>query len=134
MDHLVPIVFWIFVAVAVVAGVWKEIAIRRDTQLTLRLAIEKGQSLDPALVDKLLRPHDSPAAGVLTGGAVLTAIGLGLPGLGAMLSLGGHQDVVYPLTGAGMLVLLVGVALLLVWRFQRQSRLLADVGAERDLQ
>lgn len=134
MGYLVPIVFWIFVAVVVVAGVWKEIAIRRDTQTTIRLAIEKGQSLDPALVEKLLRPGGSPAAGVLTGGAVLVAIGLGLPSLGAMLSLGGRQGVVYPLTGAGMLVLLVGVALLLVWRFQRQTQLVADVRAEHNLQ
>jgi hypothetical protein len=130
MDQLVPIVFWIFVMVAVLAGVWKDIATRRDTQLTIRLAIEKGQSLDPALVEKLLRPGNPAAAGALVGGAVLVAVGLGLPSLGAMLSLGGRPGAVYPLTGAGVLVLLVGVALLLVWRFQRQSQLAADARPE----
>ena len=131
MGYLVPIAFWAFVAVAVLAGVWKAIATRRDTQATIRLAIEKGQSLDPVLVEKLLRPGQSRDAGILTGGAVLVAIGLGLPSLGAMLSLGGRQGAIYPLTGAGMLVLLVGVALLLVWRFLRQSRRVADARAEQ---
>ena len=75
----VGIAFWIFVAVAVVAGVWKEYASKRETERTIRAAIEKGQQLDPALVERMLRPKKGDETQeLIIGGTVLIAIGFGL--------------------------------------------------------
>jgi hypothetical protein len=53
---------------------------------------------------------------------VLLAMGIGLPLMGYMISLGGDRDALYPLIGVGLLLFLMGAALLLVWWIgQRQS-------------
>jgi high-affinity Fe2+/Pb2+ permease len=104
------------------------VAIRRDVQATIRLAIEKGQSLDPALIEQVMQSNRRNSAAGLTGGAVLVATGLGLPIMGYFISLGGNARALYPLTGVGFMILLVGVALLLVWRFHRRSERAGESG------
>src|SRR5262245_27210635 len=117
----VAIVFWLFAAITVVAGVWRQVAIRRDIQMTIRLAIEKGQSLDPALLEKMMQPSPPGSVRSLAPGAILIAMGLGFPCMGYFISLGGDSKPLYPLTGVGVLLLLMGVALVLAWRLQHQS-------------
>ncbi len=116
---IVPVAFWMFVAVAVVAGVWKDYASRRETERTIRVAIEKGQQLDPALVEKMLHPKKGgDRTGLLVGGLVTLAAGLGLPIMGYFISLAaGESEVLYIMIGAGILVAMVGAALIIAWRF-----------------
>ena len=84
----VGIAFWIFVAVAVVAGVWREYASKRETERTIRAAIEKGQQLDSALVERMLRPKKGDETrGLIIGGTVLIAIGIGLPIMGYFIGI-----------------------------------------------
>jgi hypothetical protein len=116
--------FWGFVAVVVVAKIWREIVFRRETETTIRLAIEKGQNLDPVMVEKLLRqqPSGSPDA-LLLGGAVTLAAGVGLPIMGYFISLSGDTDAFYPLIGVGILVSLIGLTLLILSRLIRPKPL-----------
>ncbi len=105
--------FWGFMAVVVVAGIWRQIAARREAEETMRLAIEKGQQLDPALVDKLMRPPQRHGPeGLLVGGGVMLASGIGLPVMGYFISMGGNSEALYPLIGVGCLTSLVGLSLL----------------------
>ena len=115
------VAFWTFVAIAVVASVWKDFASKRESERTIRAAIEKGQQLDPALVEKMLQPRKKEDSrdsgqGLLTGGLVTLAVGLGLPVMGYFISLSGNTDALYVLTGVGALVGMIGVALLVAYR------------------
>ena len=87
-----------------------------------RSAIEKGQQLDAALVEKMLKPRTSrDRDGLLIGGAVCLAVGLGMPVMGYFISLGGDNEAVYPMAGVGALVTMIGIALLAARRFVSQS-------------
>jgi Domain of unknown function (DUF6249) len=111
--------FWMFVAVCVVAGAWGSISRNRESQKTIRQAIDKGQTLDPQTIERLLhsnRPPPPNPAGFLVGGLVLICIGVGLPVMGWFIQLGGGQNsggAFYPMIGVGCLVGLLGVALLI---------------------
>ena len=50
----VAIAFWAFVAIATVAGIIADYKKRQLTLEPLRQAIEKGQQLDPAVVERLM--------------------------------------------------------------------------------
>lgn len=117
----VGIAFWVFVAIAAVASLWRQFATRRETERTIRLAIEKGQQLDPALIEQLLqqKPEKHKSDGLLIGGLIVLASGLGLPILGFFIGLQSGKPI-YPLMGAGALVALVGAAMLLAWRLIRK--------------
>jgi hypothetical protein len=78
------------------------------------LAIEKGQTLDPATIDHLRSGAGSAkhtTRSLLVGGIVILSVAFGLPVLGWILS---RQvpEVFYPLLGAGALVACIGVGLL----------------------
>lgn len=119
---LVGIAFWLFLAAAAVAGIVGDYKKRKLEIEPLRAAIERGQQLDPALIEKLmareprgqpLNPLDLRVGGIIT---ISAAIGVGLLGLfsrwlGLAISVGG-----VPLSGiAGgiaLLALCVGIGLL----------------------
>jgi hypothetical protein len=111
MSQVAPIAMWAGIAVIVLAGVWREIVFRREAEATIRLAIEKGQALDPALIEKLFagRRNKGPE-GFLVAGVLTLAAGIGLPVLGYFMSLSGNAKSLYPLMGIGVLVSLVGIA------------------------
>ena len=119
--------FWMFVAVCVVAGAWTTVSRNRESQKTIRQAIEKGQTLDPQTVERLLRSNRPPPpdpAGFLVGGLVLVCIAVGLPVMGWFISLSGSphaEDALYPMIGVGCLVGLLGVALLISSVLVRRS-------------
>ena len=115
--------FWAFVAVCVAAGAAQAIFRNRETQKTIRLAIEKGQTLDPATLERLLKgnaPATAPPSqtrfGLITGGIVMLSIGAGLAVMGWFISLD-QPGALHPMLGVGCLVGLIGVALLLASRF-----------------
>ena len=115
--------FWAFVAVCVAAGAAQAIFRNRETQKTIRLAIEKGQTLDPATLERLLKGDVAapPASGqtrfgLITGGLVMLCIGVGLAVMGWFISLD-QPGAFHPMLGVGSLVGLIGVALLIASRF-----------------
>jgi len=82
---LVGVAFWVFLAAAAVAGIVADYKKRKLEMEPLRAAIERGQQLDPALIEKLMarEPHGSkPLSPVdLRVGGIITiaaAIGVGL--------------------------------------------------------
>ena len=67
----VAIAFWIFVAIATVAGIVGDYKKRQLTLEPLRAAIEKGQQLDPAVVERLMAPAEDTGinpTGLMVGG------------------------------------------------------------------
>lgn len=108
----VGIVFWIAIVAITLINVWGKRTAERERQLTLRAAIERGQQLDPAMLEKLtaLQTRSSSPFGLLIAGVVVLSTGVGLALLG--LFVGAHDADTYNGTiGAGLLVGMVGVGL-----------------------
>ena len=111
-NAIVGAAFWIFIAAVVVAGIWYAYARNRETQKTIRAAIDKGTPLDDALVEKLLARDSGRPSDYYTGGIVCLACAIGLPILGYFVEKVGPGSF-YPIAGAGILVGLVGIGLIL---------------------
>jgi hypothetical protein len=111
--------FWFFGAVVVLAGIWQRIVSRREAEKTIRLAIEHGQPLSPALIERLLGPRRNQ--GLLVRGAVALAVGVGLVIMGFLINVAEKSSDGYIVVGMSAVFFLVGVALLVVWSFTRRN-------------
>jgi hypothetical protein len=121
------VAFWTFVAICVVAGAASSVMRNRETQKTIRQAIEKGQTLDPATLERLLQTNAPPPSaapqtrfGLITGGLVMVCVGVGLAVMGWFISLD-KPEAFHPMLGVGSLVGLIGVALLVSSAFVAKS-------------
>jgi hypothetical protein len=111
LDPLIGVAFWMFLAIIVVAGIWLAKVQNRETQKTIRLAIEKDVQLDPAIIDKLIAGKTGKPEGYYIGGIITTATGIGLPVLGYFIGRIA-PTYFYPIAGAGILVTLIGFSLI----------------------
>lgn len=122
---LVGIAFWVFVTIAAVAGIVSDYKRRKAAIEPLRLAIERGQALDPELVERLLgrdrqgEPLDPELLQI--GGIITTAAGTGVALLAIFLARVFPQWLL-PIVGAGVLVICVGVGLIVAARVLRRNR------------
>lgn len=115
LNPLIGVAFWIFLAVVVVAALWFAQARNKEKQKTIRLAIEKGVQLDPALVESLDKPAPSNPDGYYIGGYASLASGIGLIPFAYLLR-NISVEAFYPLIGAGILAGLIGLSLIIVAR------------------
>lgn len=126
---IVAVAFWIFLAVSAVAGMRYDLRKRQLAMESLRAAIEHGQPLEPGVVEQILarhgggeadRPEDlQPYLGI--GGIITIAAGVGVA-LAAFLV--GLQFPVarYPMLGAGVVAVCVGIGLLAAARHLGRQR------------
>ncbi len=115
------IAFWVFIAIMAVAGMAYDYRKKRLEMDALRTAIEHGQNLDPAIVQKLLGQYTQPQADnpqdlrpyLHIGGIITIAAGIGI--FLAGLWVGDMQFPVaeYPILAFGAFVMCVGIGLLL---------------------
>lgn len=117
---IVATAFWIFLTVSAVAGMKYDFRKRQLAMESLRAAIERGQPLEPAVVEKLLARHREPGADrpqdlepyLKIGGIIAIAGGIGV--LIAAFFFGLQFPIAkLPMLGAGVLVVCVGAGLLL---------------------
>ena len=118
--YIVAVVFWIFVGTTAVTGMVLEHKKRRMGVELLRAAVERGQPLDLAMVDKLVAPEphrDEPfdPLALRLGGIITVASGVGLLPLAYCVSLA-MPDALYPLIGTGALAMCIGIGLLIAAR------------------
>jgi Domain of unknown function (DUF6249) len=122
---LVGVALFVFLAVATVAGVVGEYKKRQLAYQALRAAIERGQSLDPAVVDRLMAPEPRQESinplHLRVGGIMTVASGIGVAGLSFFdpITLGSFGRL--PLLGLGCVALCVGVGLLIAARVAERS-------------
>ncbi len=113
----IPIAIFICVSVVILVFLFLRYRTRYDYQRTVRLAVEKGQQLTPEFLERLaeraIKQERNPNRD-LRFGAIAIAIGLAIGSFGLIL---GEPDAVRPLMGVGNLPFLVGVAMLLLWKF-----------------
>lgn len=121
---LVGVVFWVAIAAIVFINVWGKRSAERERQQTLRLAIERGQQVDPAMIEKIMAGQERPKSsqhGLLIGGVVVSFAGVGMMLMGLILGQG-DIEALRGLIGSGVLVGMVGVGLFVAHRLTRQAQ------------
>jgi Domain of unknown function (DUF6249) len=126
--EFVAVAFWLFLGVAAVAGIVADYKKRRLALEPLRAAIERGQQLDPVIIEKLMnqdrRRDELKPEHLQVGGIITIASGVGL----ALLSLFIRQVApvaFYPIMGAGAVAVCIGVGLLIAAKVLMKNRQLA---------
>jgi hypothetical protein len=113
----VPMSMFIGLSVVLSLWVWFRYKAKRDMQVTIRTAIEKGQGLSPELIENLVNPRVSPQRDLRRGIiSVLIAVALALFALFI-----GEEDAVGPLLGISMFPLSIGVGYLLMHRIGKSA-------------
>jgi hypothetical protein len=105
------VTFWLFVMVISVVGTILPYLKHRETQRTIRAAIDKGQPIDPALLAEPKAKKGKPEDYILFG-LVFIAIGLGLQVLAVCIGIQANMVTVWPINGAGGIAFLIGLVLL----------------------
>ncbi len=113
----VGIALFAFLAVAAVAGIIADYKKRQIVLEPLRAAIERGQPLDPAVVERLMAPppreQDTLNPIYLKVGGIITiAAGIGVAILGYFIGLV-EALAFYPVLGLGLVAVCVGVGLMI---------------------
>jgi hypothetical protein len=112
MIAIIGAAFWIFIAVVVLASIWYAYARNREMQKTIRFAIEKGMQLDAAVINTLTTRKSGIPDDYYIGGIICIACGLGLPILGYLVGRIA-PEAFFPIAGAGVLVGLIGLSLII---------------------
>ena len=111
--------FWTFLASSAVAGIVADYKKRRLELEPLRAAIERGQQLDPAVIERLMareqRASEPEPVYFRIGGIVTVAAGIGVGVLSFLLDRIAPQAF-YPILGAAVVATCVGVGLLICAR------------------
>jgi hypothetical protein len=114
--YLAGAAFWIFIGACCVAGIVADYKRRRAGMDVLRAAIDKGQQLDPALVEKLTSrgapPERTDPTDLKLGGIITIASGVGICLLAVFISRIAFVAL-FPILGSGLFVICVGIGLLI---------------------
>jgi hypothetical protein len=122
-EAIVAVAFWIFVTVSAYAAIKYDFRKRELGMAALRAAIERGQALEPAVVEQIIGRHSesgSDDAGDLApylqiGGIITIASGIGV--FIAAFFVGLQFPIAkLPLLGVGALTVCVGTGLLVAAR------------------
>jgi hypothetical protein len=120
---IVAVAFWIFVTVSAVAAIKYDFRKRQLAMESLRAAIERGQPLEPAVVEQILARHSGSGADdpqdlepyLQIGGIITIAGGIGV--FIAAFFVGLQFPIAkLPMLGAGIVAACIGAGLLLSGR------------------
>jgi hypothetical protein len=109
--------FWMFIAAAVVGGIWDGVRKRESEHETLRRIIESGKEPDPEVVEKLLGHKKAPARDLKVAGLIVIFVAPGLAVMGFLIG----EDAFMPLLGVASLVGFVGIGLLTASKFLERT-------------
>ena len=111
--------FWAFLSISAVTGMITEYKKRQLELEPLRAAVERGQQLDPAIIERLMArstPEDKiNPLHLKVGGIICIAVGIGVATL-AWFVAQVAPPAFFPMIGAGILTTCVGLGLLVSTR------------------
>lgn len=116
MDYtiFIPISLFVCLAVVLIFWAWYRHRTQAGLQETIRTALDKGFELTPEMIESLGQPKPRPHSD-LRRSLVALAIGVGFIAFGFILD---EEDAVRPLVAVGAFPILIGIAYLLMWRFE----------------
>ena len=106
--------FWLFIAAVVVAGIWFDVRRRETEQETLRRVVESGQTIDSAVIDKLLKVGGGQSRtdrDLKVSGLIVISLAPGIAILGWFLAKL-QPEVMSVMLGVAILLGLLGIGLL----------------------
>jgi hypothetical protein len=112
---LVPISFFVMVALVIIAPRYFKSVERQKMADTLRAAIEKGQQLPPEVVEAMssdVKPAPSPQRDLRTG-LVWMGVAVGFAALGLAVSFE-EPDALYPMLGCAAFPGFIGLAFIIM--------------------
>ncbi len=123
--YLVGAAFWIFIGAAAVAGIVTDYKRRRAGVDVLRMAVEKGLQLDPALIEKLTssghQGREVEPVYVKLGGIICVASGVGICMLAFFVSQV-RPIAFFPILGGGVVAICVGIGLIIGAKVLAEAR------------
>jgi uncharacterized membrane protein len=115
-EHVLAIIA-LSIATIILLFLYLRYRTRVEYQVTVRSAIEKGQSLTPEFLAGLTeRPPRRSSNRDLRFGVIAVALGIGIASFG--LIGGGGDEVERVMMAVGNVPLLIGLALIVLWKFQ----------------
>jgi hypothetical protein len=129
----VAIAFWVFVGVCAVAGIVGDYKKRQAAIEPVRAAIERGQQLDPAIVDRLMAPDNRGSKldpiYLRVGGIITVSAGIGV-GILAFFLAQVAPVALWPVLGGGTVAVCIGLGLMVAARaVEAQARRNATHGS-----
>lgn len=117
---IVAVAFWTFLAVSAFAAIKYDFRKRQLAMESLRAAIERGQPLEPAVVEQILAPHSGSGADdaqdlapyLQIGGIITIAGGIGVS-IAAFFVGMQFPIAKLPMLGAGALAVCIGAGLMI---------------------
>ena len=106
--------FWLFILVIVLGGIVSRVIRSNQREKTIRAAIEKGVTLDPATLSSLSTRVSNPQdarAGLMTGAIVTFFVGCGLMVMGYVLNSDGNAHALRGLLAVGGLLWCISAGL-----------------------
>jgi hypothetical protein len=123
--YLVGVAFWMFIGAVAIAGIVFDYQKRRLNVDLLRTLIEKGQSIDPAVLAKLMSPQTLDErvdpTHLKVGGIITNAAGVGLMFMAYFISRIAPVAL-YPILGSGVITICVGVGLIVGSKVMADAR------------
>lgn len=119
---LVPLSPFLMIAAIVIIPRWFKSREREQLQQTLRVALEKGQPLDPEVVASISKDI-KPAATAhqdLRQGVIWLAVGLGIAIFGWLVGME-ENEAIYPLIGIASIPALIGAAFIVLSVFNKNK-------------
>lgn len=118
-EMMIPITLFIGLTVVLCLFFWFRYRTRNDMQITIRVAIEKGQELSPEIIDRLGTPQ-APKDKDLRLALIWIAIALAMSFLGFMIP-ERDNDAQQVFMGMASFPFFIGLAYLIMWRFTGKS-------------
>jgi hypothetical protein len=118
------VAFWSFLAVCAVAGMTYDYRKKQLAIESLRIAVEHGQKMDPAVIEALLsqqRQGELNPLALQVAGVITTAAGVGVFLLAFFLT-GVAPKALYPTMGGGAVTLCTGIGILIAGRLVARSQ------------
>lgn len=115
----VAIAFWVFLGVCAVAGIVADYKKRQAAIEPVRAALERGQPIEPAIVERLMAPETRGRGPnplhLRVSGIITVAAGIGIVILSILLAQL-TPSAFYPVLGGGAVALCVGAGLIVAAR------------------
>ena len=114
----VAIAFWVCIGACAIAGIVADYKKRQAAIEPVRAALERGQPIDPAVVERLVAPEVRPASSPVplrVGGIITVSAGVGVIVLAFLLAQV-TPAAFYPVLGGGVVALCVGAGLIVAAR------------------
>lgn len=119
----VPVTALVSTTIVIASIFWFRYRTRCEMQNTIRAAIDKGQQLNPELIESLFQPKKVSKDKDLRFGLVWLAVALGISLFGLAIGAAeAEEEVFLIMSGIAALPFMVGVAYLTMWKFTEPTQ------------